>query len=94
MGNNPIIWFCTRLVASHHISAGVTMRTERAALTIARITSGRFEGRLALPLCPDSRRIAVSQRTTLGPLLSNKSGGNPKRQADIFTASSVGCRNT
>jgi len=39
MGNNPIIWFCTRLVASHYISAGVTMRTEGAALTIARITS-------------------------------------------------------
>jgi hypothetical protein len=36
----------------------------------------------------------VAANEVQGPILLNKSGGNPKRQADIFTASSVGCRNT
>jgi hypothetical protein len=51
--------------------------------------------RLALPLCPRFQtycRLAANE--VQGRILLNKSGGNPKRQADIFTASSVGCRNT
>ena len=67
----------------------------RAGPRLLRVISDVLITRLALPLCPRFQtycRLAANE--VQGPILLNKFGGNPKRQADIFTASSVGCRNT
>src|SRR6185437_14334294 len=54
------------------------------------VISDVLSARQPLPPCPRFQTYrCLAANEVQGPILLNKSGGNPKRQADIFTASSV-----